>query len=410
MSEVNNYKSLKSKVDFVYKGIHLNRVMALHLWGLANSQPNNHLILKRIIDIFFSYDPYPMKIDKPIFSTFGKFDRKDHQQLYYNVMEKLGENVFSFNMLRWKRKIAIHPFIIWKVLCYILPQRRLSIIKKIKLATDIIFYCNLIEELERIDFSKVKRYLCMYNVLEAENLLTQYMRTKGIPSYSLMEGMYIIHRINPPIDCIQYENFETDNLLSWGQYTKDEFVSFGISPEKIKVAGYPKKVLSCLMRKNNPFRKCVVLLARSSYHHSNVTLLDILRRCSFEYQFFLKPHPISESAFYSRYAETNNMIVIPQNRTMDDCLVNEKFDFAIAVNTTVYYEALMHGIPCLRFTDGTFEPMAGYDDVFATKDEFETKLKNIKKIDQQEYQQAVNKILAYTMGIGIDKYAEILCE
>lgn len=45
------------------------------------------------------------------------------------------------------------------------------------------------------------------------------------------------------------------------------------------------------------------------------------------------------------------MDIIADELTVNDCLNKEAFDFAIAVNTTAYYEAYMRGLPCLRYLD-----------------------------------------------------------
>ena len=102
------------------------------------------------------------------------------------------------------------------------------------------------------------------------------------------------------------------------------------------------------------------------------------------------------------------MSIVDKGKTVNECLNNKDFDFAITVNTTAYYEALMRGLPCLRFSDGTFELQHGYADVFETKDEFESQIKAIKELEYVDYQVLIEKELAYSMGIGIDNYQSIL--
>lgn len=406
-NDFERYKELKNYVDFVYRGIHFNRVLALKIWNISNKKET--YALKHIANMFMVFNPYPMRIDKPVFSTFGRQNRKDHQEVYSSVIERLGNNVVSFNLLNWKRKFAFHPLLILRVLKFFCSKKQLSLRNKIGLATDMVFYGNLLLEFEKIDFSRTEKYLSMYNALYIENLLTQYMRQKNIPTYSLMEGVYFIFsRKNPPLDSIQYENFETDHLLSWGQYTKDEFVSYGISPERILVTGYPKKVDLQPMKRKNPFKKCMVLLARRAYHHSNVALLTILSRYTSVYEFCLKLHPNSDFSFYTQYASEHGMSIVEKGKIIHECLNNKDFDYAIIVNTTAYYEALMHGIPCLRFSDGTFELQHGYNDVFETKEEFESQIESIKKLEYVDYQSLIEKELAYSIGIGIDNYRSTL--
>ena len=413
MNDFDRYKSLKNKLNFVYDGICLNRLLALSLWAVANGK--YAFSWKRIVLAFLAIDVKRLEFDPQkhmILSTFGRYARKDHLELYNTVLDKLDGKASYNKTLTFGWKLSIHPVVIYKVAKFIfsnLHDTSLSLWDKCKLIIECIHYCNIIEELKYMDFTGVQKYLCQCSVLDLENLLTQFFKLRNIPTYSLQEGVYFIFKKNPPLDSVQYENFETDNLLCWGQFSIDEDVSYGISPRKLRLAGYPKKVELHTMKKDNPYKKCMLLLARDSFRNTNMGLLNILLNHSSDYEFCLKLHPSCDFSFYSSFASQHGMTIISKDRTINDCLNNNFFDFAIAVNTTAYYEALMRGLPCLRFCDDTFDLMAGYKDVFGTDEEFRVIMETVKNQPLQTYQEEVNRALEYAIGVNIDNYKNLLC-
>ena len=96
------------------------------------------------------------------------------------------------------------------------------------------------------------------------------------------------------------------------------------------------------------------------------------------------------------------------NKTINDCLKNKGFDFSIAINTTAYYEILMNGIPCLRFHDETFVLMTGLYDFFTNESQFESQISLLQTIPEHQYQDNVNQLLEYAIGLGIDNYMDMI--
>ncbi|WP_217930152.1 hypothetical protein [Bacteroides caecimuris] len=415
MDNFGRYILLKSQYDLVYKGIHLNRVLAMNIWSIANK--SFHMSWKQYFLILFAIDIRKIKFTPGmhnILSTFGRYrGRNDHLELYNTVITKLGSEVAYNDTTEWTYRLSIHPHVILQILNQgfrMLKKTSLTFKEQCQLLIFTIHYCNLIEDLDKLSFSHVKKYLCQCNVLDLENLLTQYCKLKHIPTYSLQEGIYFIFKKNPPVDLIQYENFETDNLMCWGKFSVDEFISYGISPSRLSIAGYPKKVEIKLIKQNNSFKRCMILVARDSFRNTNMALLNILSNYSDEYEFYIKLHPSCDYSFYSNYSDSHNMIIVPKETTVNECLINSVYDFAVAVNTTAYYEALMRGLPCLRFYDGTFDLMAGCNDLFGTDEEFVKQINLIRKLPLSDYQKEVDEILEYAMGVGIDNYKATVCE
>ena len=416
MNSFEKYKRLKSIFDFTYKGIHLNRVLAMQLWMLANGQFKlswkAHALALLAVDVSKIVLP---SAKQTILSTFGRYpNRKDHLEIYQTVLKKLGNQASYNNMSRWPYKLAIHPRMILKICVYIkksLSNSSLSLKDKLGLAVLCVHYCNTLEELQKLDLSNVKKYLCQCSVLDLENLFTQFMKQRGIPTYSLQEGIYFIFKINPPLDAIQYENFETDHLLCWGQFSIDEDSSYGIPKHNLCLAGYPKNIELQTLKNDNQYHKCMILLARDSFRKTNDALLKILSTLSSHYTFCLKLHPSCDYNYYSNFASLHQMSIVPKEETINECLSKEDYDFCIAVNTTAYYESLMRGLPCLRFWDRSFDLTAGCNfDVFSTEKDFSDCIALLRNKSLVEYQTDIDAVLKYAMGVGVDNYRKIICD
>jgi hypothetical protein len=411
MEYFNKYKGLKNKLDIVYKGICFNKVLALEIWHWANDSSQSFAV-KHLLYYILSLNLKKFNTccgKSTILTTFGLYDRNDSHELYYKILDKFEDNAINNNLLHFNKKIRIQPQIIIKFTKQVflkLKTSEFTFIEKLIIAAKFTYYANILAEFAKHNFNGVKKYLAFCGVLNVENLLTQYLQQKKITTFSLQHGLsYIFHK-NITRDSLNYENFLSDISFCWGQYTVDEYSKYGISPDKLVVAGYPKSTKIIKMKQANKFETCLVLLARDQFNDSNKKLLSIISQLNLK--FSLKLHPLSDSEYYKRYAANNNMAIIEQNRTLLSCLDQNEFDFAIAVNTSSYYETLIYGIPCLRFDDGSFELMHGYDDIFTNIDAFESRINHIKAVISTTYQEKINCLLKYTVGLGIDNYKKLI--
>lgn len=83
--------------------------------------------------------------------------------------------------------------------------------------------------------------------------------------------------------------------------------------------------------------------------------------------------------------------------------IRKQIFFCAGANTQ-YHESLINGLPCLRYTDGSFDLEYGLDDVFEDETSFSMLLNTLKNSDIDEYRQKVNTLLEYTLGLGIDNH------
>jgi hypothetical protein len=410
MEQFNKYKELKNRLNIVYKGINFNKVLAFDIWNWANY--SHSFSIKHLIYFVISLNLKNFKTcscKNTILTTYGLYNRNDHNELYNIIIDKLGDNAVNNNLLRFKKKVKIDLKIIiffTKQIFLKLQKSNFSFIDKLIITARFTYYAGIFEEFQRHDFNTVKKYLAFCGILDVENLLTQFLQQKGIKTFSLQHGITFIYSKDIPIDSINYENFQSDILLCWGQYNIDEYSKYGIPSDKLIVAGYPKTVKKIALDTTNKFKSCLVLLARNQYDESNRKLLSILLK-QYDFEFYLKLHPSLNYEDYTEFAEKNNIKIINRSVKLLSCFTKNKYDFTIAINTSSYYEALMHGKPCLRFYDESFELMYGCDDIFSDNKGFEKALNKIKN-NITNYQEKINSVLDYTMGIGTDNYKTIL--
>lgn len=411
MNEFEKYKALKDQYDLVYKGIHLNRVMALVIWSLANNK-NTGFRWTSSIKIFLARNVEKMNFDEKchtILTSFGEYSRREYLRLYANIISKIGCNLSYNDISELGHKVcfSLSSFVQFIKSFKCLIGTDLTFIQKWKLPVDATYYCNTIDLLEKTGILPQK-FLCMSHTLGFDNLLTQYYKLRKIPTYSLQEGIYFFYGDNPPLDSILYENFETDKLLCWGQYTIDEYKKYGIDKKRFIISGYPKELALSNVVIKKTLRKCIVFLARNRYDSSNEKLIELLSKFSTKYEFSLKLHPSCNFEYYNKLAVGYKMSIIPSDKLINDTLNNVDYDFSIAVNTTVYYEALMRGLPCLRYQDESFVLMAGLDDVFTDSEQFGLQMHVLQTVSINEYQKQINEMLEYSIGLGQDNYVEMI--
>ena len=389
----------------------MNRVICIELWKIANNSIS-FSFCKIIKYLFTCKNVSRMDTSAEILSTSGSNGRKDHMDLYKQVIKKLGNKTVFNDPDSWEDINCFHPIMIFRVMFLslsILKDSDLFFKQKVDLTSEVIYYCNTLLALRKLDFSKTKKYLCEIDVRRFENLMTQYMQLKNIPTFSMEEGIFYIFKGEIPHDSVHYEVLTTDKLLCWSQYVIDEFSQYGIEKDRLILAGYPKKVERKNIKKSSSLKKCLVMVARKQFDSANYKLLDILKSMTNQYDFCLKLHPSCDYHSYEQYALKNGMYIINKETTLIDCLQQDCYNWAIAVNTTAYYETLMKGIPCFRFLDESYSLPNGGDDSFETRGELETLLEMFKHSNTEIYQKDIDEMLTYTIGIGIDNYSKAIC-
>lgn len=404
----NRYKDIKTKLNINYRGISLNNVLAIYMYGWANKVDTGLHCLKG----FFRYANLnvfqSLKKEKILFSD---VNRKDHINTFLEICKRLDKEWYVINhpeafinntcirisniyrALRVTLGVSI-PYTYWQKIC---------------MAGNICFFFNTIDYLYRLKINKCTKFVVYSSVHPYQNLLMQFYRQNGTDVMGLSHGSQFVFKKNIPVDCLNYENLIC-KCVTWSQMTKDEYVKYGLNPNDIYVGGYPKHVDLKKVKKNNKMKRCLVLACRYLFDESNFRLLDLLSNQNLEV--YIKLHPTCNIEKYAEFCNKfDNMHLIQQKVLLEECMDNEKYDFAIAINTTSYYEIMIAGIPCLRYDDGdSYDLTRGNEnDRFSNIEEFNSSINWVKeKVEKNKYDDERKRILTYCIGYGIDNYKKIL--
>ena len=218
----------------------------------------------------------------------------------------------------------------------------------------------------------LQAFIAFNSSTQEDAIMTLVLKKHKIPTYSLQHGFYLNYRSWIPLDVINFENFNANYLLCWGESTKSNMLDFGISEDKLLVVGNPRFDLQKEMKVSLPkFKYGLVLFGRDVHHQSNIELLDILKKlaATTEIDFALKLHP----SLYLKGLDGQYDVGFPlldKDSNLAEVVDSGKFDFAISNNTTAYFDILIKGLLCFRYTAKETEPLGHDHYVFNSADEF----------------------------------------
>lgn len=414
------YKRIKSAISYNYKGYPVEKILAIDL-GVMVFNDRKHTFksylsyIKNTLPFFIkslNLDDLKIKQPKKTLFSMGAFQRKDYYELWEDVKSRI-KSPLSFDFSRQKNRNSYNfkkAFLGWFI---INKTNELKLLAKFRLAAKITHYLHVVDELEKIN-PVVRKYCAFSSVHNYEVILSFFFRKNKIETYSLQHGIYSVLHDNISLDMILYENFVSDFHLCWGQYTKDEFMSYGINEKSLIVAGYPRNVARPAIPSKLNSSKCLILLTSYIYHDSNLKLLQIFKEFSANNNLdvHVKIHPNSNREFYEKIIAEYRFNIVSPDLTLMELFKNNEFGWAVAINSAAYYEAYMYNIPCLRYNDFSFEDsVAIYDDKFSNLKELKGCIKALplSEPDQlDEFFSLTNQKLDYAMGINKDRYSKVL--
>lgn len=404
----NKYKKQKSQLSYNYKGYCIEEILAIRIWLFCQYGPKG----RESIRARKSYGNM-FQGGKDCLMILGKYGRKDHEYTFDCVHKRLEDKYDSIKLEQYPDvaqtsvKNILYSF--WLVF-FLLKTRNMDFRSKLFWASCFCYLFNTIDYLESMPKRKIRKLLCFSAIHEDENILKQYFRKHGATTYSMFHGTNIQQIHNITIDCLTYENLNVDYSLPWGQYGKDEFAKTGFPNEKLLVVGYPREMKLQTINTEAKFTRCLLLMSRSQFEATDIKLMNMLSNQK-QISFGVKLHPSCNESKFSSLCVEYGMNLIPKTTLLSDCLNNRSYDFAVAVNTTSYYEALVAGLPCMRFKDGENYDMMKGDDHDEFEDETGFKLSLcwiVQNVQSGQYDAVRKSVLTYCIGYGIDKYCEVL--
>jgi hypothetical protein len=408
------YRQLKKSLSIRYRGIDISQVLAIYLWIWSAADAIDGIEeteAEQALDLSFLQGIEEKKI------IYYDIDRKDHQVTFHNICSCLGDDYRVIDIafgIRYKpHRSVVNKCLSWLFVKRAAKHYSFSRRERELLAYRVCFVLNSIDELYAMkqQLSHVSHFVAYSAIHPWNSLLCQFFMRRGAKVFGLSHAVHYVYTRNIPIHCLNYENLDVDCCLTWGQYTKDEYRRFGVKAKEILVAGYPKQIEVQQAKETNKLKRCLVLLSNPDYEESNRKLLALMSGHADTFVIYLKLHPSDDPKKYKSQAENRNMKLIDRDIQLTECFDREKYDFAIAVNTTSYYEIMAAGIPCLRYRDGDAYQMTYGDerDEFGTDQEFCRAIGWLKEqVRNQAYDEVVQNILRYVMGLGENNYRKYL--
>ncbi|MET3127332.1 hypothetical protein ABID42_002447 [Arcicella rosea] len=412
------YLMLRKKLRISINDIEYDKVIAHDLGRIAFRQNYTQLTRETVNHFIFTIDIkqlLQLMTENKLVIVYS-VDRSDYE---YQIKQTL-EDISSANALLLSslpRKITFKPFRAMFFFIYFLFKlgfKKHGFNVLFFLTSKMLFYRSVHEQLDKyfsnFDFSQ-KKYVSFNSVYTVENLLTQFFNKKGCSTFSLSHGFFVNFKRFIPLDIINGENIVAENILVWGDSSRNDLIqNFGVPIERISVAGNPKYKYKSIHIKQE-FRKCIVLLGRVIYQEENIEIINIIKdyvKQNPNIQFELKLHLSLNTDYYRNLCEGTSISVVDGKESLTEIFTNQNYDFAIVNNSTAYYEAMYYDLICFRYEKAENEDFLGLNDKFSDVESLQTKIKYFKELNTQILNSSVESLLLSTIGMGINKYKEIL--
>ena len=405
-----NYKSIKEKFNYSYKGYNLKYLVSGYLTFLFSGEtPSSRDVFKEfylsgtIINLSEA-----LNITESTLITY-LIDRTDYRDLAFTTKHVFSDSqVVDLSKLS-KKKISIfnltyikHFWIsLWLVLSHSIGQGSMSKLFYVALTVKILNQVSLLEK--NCSNTSITRYVCFNSAYKEETVLTAYFNKRNIETVSMQHGIFCDFKLTIPFDIINYENLTASKLLCWGQSTIDYLKTKGFEDSRFILMGNAKYKDAVIGHVSKSFKKCLVLLGRSVYIPSNDRLLALLqeynRKNNNQILFYLKKHPFVVDSEHKKFASLpDNMFFVGREHSVQEVLKSDLVDFTISVNTTAYYESLALGKISLRWSDEENEDFYGMNDKFYDLATFEEKIKNFKEMPEDEICREMKDVIKYVFN------------
>ncbi|MFE8102960.1 hypothetical protein RBA71_15915 [Brenneria goodwinii] len=403
------YKEYKKDISLFYKGYPLHNILSVEIASIAYEL--RKFSVKSFLNFFAARKvniPHLSKND--ILYSMGNYHRKDYYDLLNYVRLQVPGEIIDLNENKRFFKVNIGN-IINSVKHFLRQGKRLTFKEKIMFSSSFTYIMNYIDELEKNKKPEFGAYISFCSSHVNEAVLDLYFQNNNIPTFTLQHGLYFLFK-NKTIDAICYENIVSDKLLCWGKYTKNEFINYGISEEKIIVAGYPsvpKTLKKCEL--SDEF-KILILLSRYMFHKNNMHILDIvssIRKKNPHIQAEVKMHPSLQLTDYKDFFE-NHGFSLCERGTIKSLLGRGDYDMTISYNSTAYYDSYMNNCVSLRYIDADADGSINVlDDEFYDEDSLSEKISKFRgAMCTQEFWENVENRLKYIAGYNINNYRDAI--
>ncbi|MFR9165786.1 MAG: hypothetical protein ACLVKO_06025 [Dysgonomonas sp.] len=412
-SNFNNYKYLKDKLDYNYKGYNLKFLIPGYLNFVFDSiTPSPKEVIKSFIDSTQSFDLREVPRSKSDTVITYLINRQDYKNLALAAQAQFTNseviNISSLPKVKFRAYGFSYIKHFFKAAGIVLFRSlRLNFKSKLYLIAAITKIFNQIRLLEKGKYDNhIKKYVSFNSAYREESLLTEFFNKRNTETVTLQHGIFCDFKQFIPFDYINLENLRAKEILCWGQSTIDYLKEKGIDTDKLILSGNMKYKNARIDKVDQSFSSCLVLLGRGLYVKTNDKLLETLAEYNNKHpqkiKFYIKKHPFLLDEDHRQFASVeNDIIFLGKEHTVEEVLRSDMIDFSIAVNTTAYYESLALGKPCFRWTEYENEDFYGMDDKFQNLEELEQKIDKFKKTEQSEIKNEMKRVIKYIFNTDL---------
>lgn len=401
------YQKIKKDLKFDYKSYPIEKIMSIDI-GTIIYNPKVFKI-REFAKVFLTLK---IKIDtsKRILFSMGPYKRRDYYEILNYVKSDIEQDFVDLSTIKRDFKISFKNIFI-SFTHFFKNGDNLTFEQKLSLSCVMAHTLNIIDELEKNQIPKTLKKFCSFcSAHNQEAILDYYFQKHDIETYTLQHALYFIFK-DYPIHATSYENMISNKLLCWGQYTKDEFIKYGLKQEQLRIAGYPKNTKK-LRSKKIDTKNILVLFGHIDNNKSNLDLIEVLNsfnQSNKEYNIDFKLHPSLDYSLYESLASKYEF-QMAENKIIPELLNEDKYLFTIVYNSTSYYDSYMNNCISLRYRDENgHNSIDVWNDSFSNIEELISKIEFFKeKNSDQNFWDETEKKLEYILGFGTNKYKEIL--
>ncbi|GAB1620093.1 hypothetical protein AAOGI_01430 [Agarivorans albus] len=348
MTNINLYKFLKKKLkNTAYKGYPLDKVcgsfIAKIVWDFSYREI--------IFNLLFNPETIPKLKSNAVLCTYST-ERKDYHELMKSFFPDLTWDYVRPRGLGKAEFFHSKVFSGWATALYLiakLEKKDLGFRQLLILFSIVVLAIKIVKRIEKYDLS-CEQYICFNSSYLLESFFCYYFRIRGVPTLSLQHGMYFSYNNTVPLDVINYENVCSDELLCWGEYSKQQIASLVPSDVNLTVAGYPySSYTECKLNKDF----YLVVLPRKIYLEQSIALVEML--LSLKIKLIVRPHPSIKSEIESEFSDKG--ILFGGENSLKEDLKEFSYLGVIGFNTTALFEALLYDqvVYCFDEANSEFE-------------------------------------------------------
>lgn len=352
-----------------------------------------------------------LKSNEPLFTC--AIRRRDYFELIQAAKKNVTNSRFYYIDELFKRRFSLPRLYYYKVLksgCRFNIGFRKKLYLAFKLLDYVIAYRTLKSTGASVSCDFSYKYIPFNSSTGLENIITQYLNSRGCRTFHLCHGLHFSPNYRFwSVDAFNKELIAAQIVLSWGRGFVDndkKLYRHNYFHEVVGNPKYPAKNIDITFSTD----KCIVLLARGQYDKNNYRLLSLLSAYSkfSETVFYIKPHPTDNILELRKRCDEYNFVLIDDDRTIRELLLAESFGFAISYETTAYFEAMYYNLICFRYSYEENEAYGNFDDRFINEQELSQQVKKYALMDTGKLNKKIAQCLRYEIGMGINRYAEVL--